>query len=81
MYPRGRVFILGGVEGGGEGEGIFGFLLFISSSHYVLIKFPMGPQHVPQVNNVFLNMSLNMFPIALHFLSYALPNLVFLEVI
>ncbi len=47
--------------------------MFSSSSHNAPIKFQMGPkysQHVTYVPIVFFNM----FPIAPHFVPYALPN-------
>jgi len=48
--------------------------VFSPSSHCV---WAMGSQHVSQVFNVFLNM----FPIASHLVSYALLNIVLLELI
>ncbi len=46
-------------------------------SHYVLFKFSMGSQYVPQVPNVFSNM----FSIAPTFIGYALANVVILSLI
>jgi hypothetical protein len=53
------------VEGGKVGY----FLLVSMYSHQVPIKFLMCSQHVPQILNVFINM----FPMALHFIAYPLP--------
>jgi hypothetical protein len=62
---------------GAEGSKTIGFFfvpnVFPSSSHNAPITFQMGPkysQHVTYIPNVFFNM----FPIAPHFVPYALPN-------
>jgi hypothetical protein len=47
---------------------------FSLCSQYVA-QITMCSQHVPQVNNVFPTM----FPIALHFVPYVLPNVVLVE--
>jgi hypothetical protein len=56
------------VEGGRVS--ILDFFLLVSMySHQVPIKFLMCSQHVPQILNVFINM----FPMALHFIASPLP--------
>jgi hypothetical protein len=54
------------VDSKGKSSGYFGF----SFSQCVLIKFSMGSQYTSQVHNVFLSM----FPIAPHFVPYALSK-------
>jgi hypothetical protein len=54
------------VDSKGKSDGYFGFFC----SQGVLIKFSIGSQYTSQVHNVFLNM----FPIATHFVPYALSK-------
>jgi hypothetical protein len=63
-------------EGGGGCLNFWDYFVlnvFTTSSHYVPSW--LSDKHVPQVPKVFLNM----FPIAPHFVQYALPNIIFLE--
>ncbi len=74
LHSKGPIlFFLGD---GGWGRGVFGFfLLFLICSHQVFILFSSCSQYVHQVFNVFPNM----FPIATHFVPYALPKVLLLK--